>query len=128
MALTEIVYRRLRVFTNAEEIEWVSLETCLAEVAEELAKKKLEKKKRHAMNRAVKREEKKLRSSADEFGKGEVRGFQGKDTTLRVSPAGCAVGRGTLRPLLGTPIREGAASKLSSNIVGTVVAKRLNEP
>jgi len=53
-------YRRLRVITNIEEFEWVSLEDCLKELAEVKAVRKADKKKRGAMNRAVKREERKL--------------------------------------------------------------------
>ena len=41
-------------------IEWTPVEDCLREVAEIRAQKKAEKKKRQAMNRAVKREEAKL--------------------------------------------------------------------
>lgn len=53
-------YRRLRVIYNHEEIEWVSVEDCLKELAEANAVRNTEKKRRTAMNKAIKREEKKL--------------------------------------------------------------------
>jgi multidrug resistance efflux pump len=51
---------RYRVIFNIEVYEWTSLEDCLKELAEAKAVRKTEKKKRTAMNRAVKREERKL--------------------------------------------------------------------
>ena len=81
MALTEIVYRHLSVITNKEEIEWVSLEACLAEIAEAKAKKKLEKKQRRAMNRAVKREKNKLKAARTNLAKAKYAAF--KERTRR---------------------------------------------